>query len=348
MTNASSETAPAWAGIDVAKGTFEVAVHPAWTPGKPVPLSDLPRGSFPRTAEGVASFLDWLDGAKAPGGVRAVMETTGRYSVELAELLLAASPSLAPAIADAKSASHFARSLRLRNKTDRADAATLARFGAERCPEPWRRAAPEYAALHEMVRQRAFLVADLTAARNRLAEIDGMPAVAKVQQRVVAALEKALAKTEELMRGHVASHPVLAEAVGRLDTLPGVAFVTAATVLGELGDITRFPTSRGLAAFAGLSPRRFESGTSVHGRTRMCKQGSPEVRRVLYMAAMAAVGRPGNRFARSHAAMVATGKPGKVALCAIMRRMLVTMRAMLVAGADYQDGWEPKKPGKTA
>ena len=64
MTNASNQTAPCWAGIDVAKGTFEAALHPAWIPGKGVPLSDLPRGSFPRTAGGVASFLDWLDGGE--------------------------------------------------------------------------------------------------------------------------------------------------------------------------------------------------------------------------------------------------------------------------------------------
>jgi len=348
MKNADNRAEIAWAGIDVAKGSFEAAVHPAWVPGRRMPLADLPKAGFARTVEGVAEFLGWLDGTNPPAGVRAVMEATGRYSTELADLLAAARPSLAPSVADPKTVCHFARSLRLRNKTDRADAAALARFGAERCPEPWRPPTPEYAALREMVRQRTFLVGELTAARNRLAEIDGMPAVAKVQQRVVADLEKALAKTEELMRGHVAKHPALAEAVAHLDSMPGVAFVTAATVLGELGDITRFPTSRALAAFAGLSPRRFESGTSVHGRTRMCKQGSPEVRRVLYMAAMTAVGRPGNRFARGYDAMVAAGKPRMVALGAAMRKMLVAMRAMLLSGADYRDEGTGKKTEKIA
>ncbi|TFH59376.1 MAG: IS110 family transposase [Gemmatimonadales bacterium] len=341
MTNANNRTAPAWAGIDVAKETFEAALHPAWVPGEELALSDLPRANFPRTADGVASFLGWLDGAKATDGIRAVMETTGRYSVELAELLLAARSSLVPAIVDAKSASHFGRSLRLRNKTDRVDAGMLARFGAERCPPPWRPLAPEYAELREMSRQRTFLVESLVTARNRLAEIESVRSVARVQKQVIASLEKAIERIEELMHKHVAKHASLARAVRRLDTTPGVAFVTATTVLGELGDLARFLSSRSLSAFAGVSPRLFDSGATVHGRPRMCKQGSPRVRQVLYLASLAAVRNPRNRFGRSYAAMVDAGKPRMVALGAIMRKMLVTMRAMIVGETDYQDELVP-------
>ena len=337
MTNASNRTAPAWVGIDVAKATFEAALHPAWVPGKEIPLAELPGANFPRTAGGVARLLAWLDGMQAPVGARAVMETTGRYSVELAKLLLAARPSLAPAIADAKSASHFARSLRLRNKTDRVDATTLARFGAERCPAPWCPPAPEYGALQEMSRQRRFLVGSLVTARNRLEEIESIVAVARIQKQVITSLEKAIERVEELMRKHVAKNAGLAAAVRRRDTVPGVAFVTATTVLGELGDLARFLTSRSLSAFAGLSPRNFDSGTSVHGRPRMCKQGSPRLRQVLYLAALAAIRNPENRFGRSYAAMVKAGKPKMVAVGAIMRKMLVIMRAMIVTETDYQD-----------
>ncbi|MBT7301833.1 MAG: IS110 family transposase, partial [Victivallales bacterium] len=131
--------------------------------------------------------------------------------------------------------------------------------------------------------------------------------------------------------------------VQRLDTMPGGAFVTATTVLGELGDLARFLTSRSLSAFAGLSPRNSDSGTSVHGRPRMCKQGSPRLRQVLYLAALAAIRNPRTRFARSYTAMVKAGKPKMVAVGAIMRKMLVTMRAMIVTGTDYQDEPMPRK-----
>jgi len=340
MSTETAETAaPSWLGIDVAKSKFDVAVHPAWRPGMVVPPSSLPKQTFPRTPEGTSQMLAWLAELNVEGEIRAVMEATGRYSVELAAWLVAERPVLAPAIVDPKAAAHFIRSLRLRNKTDRSDAAALARFGAERFPVPWQPPAPEYAQLRAMSRQRTFIVESLVAARNRLDEIDSVPEVVKIQRRIVTQLKQALVNLEKVMRRHVEAHTNLAEAVRRLDTIPGVAFITAATILGELGDITRFRRSRSLSAFAGTSPRRFESGDSVRGRTRMCKQGGPRARQALYLASLAAIRNPNNELAKFYAALVANGKPKMVAIGAVMRKMLVLMRALLVNQSDYHDHW---------
>lgn len=328
-----------WIGLDVAKRTFEAAVHPPWQPGVPARLVELPRRGFPRTREGVAELAAWLDGLELEGGLRAVMEATGRYSMELAAWLVAERPAWAPAIADPKAVSHFIRSLSLRNKTDRGDAAALARFGAERAPEPWQPPAPEYARLREMSRQRTFLMEALVAARNRLEELGDCPPVVKLHHRLIAQQEKALAQLEELMRRHVQDHPALLEAVKRLDTIPGVAFITAATILGELGDLTRFRKSRSLSAFAGTSPRQVQSGESVKGRTRMCKQGGPRARQALYMASLAAIRKGGNDLERFYAGLVANDKPKMAAIGAVMRKMLVLMRALLVGKTDYRDQW---------
>ena len=74
-----------------------------------------------------------------------------------------------------------------------------------------------------------------------------------------------------------------------------VGFITAVTVRMELGDLRRFERARQLSAFAGLSPRQFESGTSVRKRTRMSEAGSKRVRKVLYMAACSAIAHPSAR-----------------------------------------------------
>lgn len=339
----TSASAPFWVGLDVSKRTFEAAVHPPWRPGFPVPFGDLKRRGFPRTRQGVAELAVWLDGLKLEGGMRAVMEATGMYSVELAAWMVTERPALAPAIADPRAVSHFIRSLNLRNKTDRSDAAALARFGAERAPEPWQPPAPEYARLREMSRQRTFLMDALVAARNRLEELGDCPPVVKLHRRLIAQQEKALAQLEDLMRRHVQDHPSLLEAVKRLDTIPGVAFITAATILGELGDLTRFHKSRSLSAFAGTSPRQVQSGESVKGKTRMCKQGSPRARQALYMASLAAVRKGENDLERCYSALVAKGKPKMAALGAVMRKMLVLMRALLVGKNEYHDHWLQKK-----
>lgn len=344
-----TDSRPAWVGLDVAKQSFEAAVHPPWQPESNVPFSAMPKASFPRTREGVDQLLAWLDARELEGEIRAVMEATGRYSLELALWLTEARPALAPTIADPKAVCHFIRSLRLRNKTDRADAAAVARYGAERSPAPWQPPAPEYARLQEMGRQRSFFVATLVAAKNRMAEIAEAKDVAALQRQFIGQLERSLLKVESLMRQHVEAHENLLAAVRRLDTIPGVAFITAATILGELGDLTRFRKSRSLSAFAGTSPRRYESGTSIKGKTRMCKQGGPRARQVLFMASMAAISsKKDNALARFYASLVAKGKPKMAALGAVMRKMLVLMRALMVNQVDYHDAWLQKKVASSA
>jgi len=338
---------PVWLGIDVGKSGFDVAAHPAWRPGA-VALSSLPQATFPRSREGVTRMLAWLDKLNPEGQVRAVMEATGRYSMELAGWLLAERPALAPAIADPKAVAHFIRSLRLRNKTDRTDAAALARFGAERSPADWQPPTQEYARLRTISRERTFIVASLVAARNRLGEIGDDAVVLKVQRRIVADLERALASIEKAMHQHVEACPDLFAAVRRLDTIPGVAFITAATILGELGDLTRFRRSRSLSAFAGVSPRRFESGDSVRGRTRMCKQGGPRARQALYLASLAAIRTPDNGLASFYAELVGKGKPKMAAVGAVMRKMLVLMRALLISQTDYGHPMPPKNSSRAA
>jgi transposase len=339
MTDDTHEAPTAnWLGIDVAKASFEAAVHPPWHPGLSIAPGELPRSGFPRTPEGVEDLLSWLDRTSPDRPVLVAMEATGRYSVELTELLLAARPELAPAIVDPLTIRDFGRSLGRRSKTDRADAASIARYGAERRPKPWTPAPPEYARLREMVRQRAFLVSSLSDARNRLEEIGPFPEVADVQRQVIAAMEQGRDRLDGLMHELIAGHPALAAAARRLRTIPGVGPVTVATILGELGPLDRFPSSRSVSAFAGVAPIRIESGTSVRGRSRMSKQGSPEVRRVLYMAAMSAVTKArDNRFARAYEQLVQRGKPRMSALGAIMRRILVTARALVRSQTDYAD-----------
>ena len=73
-----------------------------------------------------------------------------------------------------------------------------------------------------------------------------------------------------------------------LISIPGVAELTAARLLAEIQDVRRFESARQLAAYAGVTPRQFTSGTSVHGKSRMSKMGNVHLRKHLYMPAMVA------------------------------------------------------------
>ena len=132
-----------WAGLDVAKASFDAALYLPLEPGQlPRNVADLPKESFPRTSEGMNKFLHWTflirEKAGLEGGsMRIVMEATGRYSRELASWLNQEAPFTSPAIEDPKTVHDFIKSFKLRNKTDRIDAGAIARYGAERMPEPY-------------------------------------------------------------------------------------------------------------------------------------------------------------------------------------------------------------------
>jgi transposase len=77
--------------------------------------------------------------------------------------------------------------------------------------------------------------------------------------------EKNIVKLENAIKKHINENSELKIQVSLLTTIPGVALITAATIIGELGDIHRFSSAKKVAAFVGVSPRKYESGKSVIG-----------------------------------------------------------------------------------
>jgi transposase len=338
----------AWLGCDVGKETFDAAIHPPVPPDTPArPLDTLVAETFPRTSDGARQCLAWVDqhlavfaqkeGLAVAPSLRVVMEVTGRYSIELAAWILEQRPSTKPSVIDPIVSHHALKSRRLRNKTDRLEARALACHGAERVPPPHENRPAQYDQLRELSRERDYAVETLVAARNRAGELPAGSPVVRLHRRIVTDLESSLERIEKAIRKHVEKHEDLRATAARLQTIPGVGFWTSVVLLAELGDLARFLRSRQITAYAGVSPRRYESGTSVKGRTRLCKQGVPRVRQALYMSAMAAV-RGDNDLGRFHRHLVEEGKPKRVALGAVMRKQLVIARSLIVHQTVYQDG----------
>jgi transposase len=317
-------TPTAWIGIDVSKRTFDAALAGAAGPGR----------AFERTPGGVARMLAWID-AQTAGPVRAVLEATGVYSHELAAWLLEARPSLAPAIVNPQLTCDFAKSLGLRNKTDRADARALARFGAERNPRAHEPLSPARENLRALSRERRRLTETLVSERLHASEQRGPALLGRLSARLSKQIEQALKEIDDAVDELIAGDEALAHDLALLLTIPGVGRRTALTILAELGDLRRFRRARTLSAFAGISPREHTSGTSVRRRTRLCKRGNRHARQALYMASLCAT-RGRGALAATYRRLVEAGKPKKSALGAVMRKLLVLMRAVLVAGEPFQ------------
>lgn len=319
-----------WAGIDLAKLTLQVAI---WGHQD---LEERTVHSYDRNRRGIKQMLAWLQGM-LPAGKRLaiVMEATGSFAEEVAEWVLDLDPAVRIAIVNPGQTSAFIHSLGFRNKTDDLDAKALAQYGQERHPPVWIRPSKEMKALKDLVRTRADLVHARTAMKVRLDDHERTAKAAGMAlTQVIESLTDQIAVLDRAIEKHVAGHTELAHDVGRLTSIKGVALVTATTILVELGDLRRFTSSRQLTAFAGLSPKQRQSGTSLNGRAHMCKMGSGRARAALYMAAGSAA-RFNPDLKATYEQLQAKGKPKRSALGAVMRKLLVLMRAVLVADHDW-------------
>jgi transposase len=330
-----------WSGIDVGKAKFEAS----WVePGIRVEqFGKIPHRCFDRTLQGVRNYLEWLD--RRAGGrpiqIRVVMEATGRYSLELIGWLLAARADLEPALVHPKQARHFQQSLGLRNKTDAVDARSLGLMGQDRRPGGYRPLSAEYQALRDLVRHRRSLIRMRVAEQNRLDEAPDSKAVRRLLTSHLRSLDKLIGRVERDIRKTVAASDQLKRDVQLMETAPGVGWITAVTVLGELGDLRRYRRSRQIAAAAGLCPRNHQSGTLTRP-ARIDRSGPAEARAVLYMAAMAVCRNPDNRLARTYHHLIEDHHLCKrAALVAVMRKLLVLLRALVINGSPYQDDFVP-------
>lgn len=328
-----------WVGIDVSKTYFDVALLTAQGQEQGQELRRFPTDQFPQSETGTQAFYRWLEkqvGKKdAANRTRVVMEATGTYSRDLAERLRALPHPVQSAVINPQPFSHFMESLALRNQTDRLSARALALFGAQRTPSPDLPPSANETELRELVRYRHALVEERTAMSNRDADKPMSSVVRKVREKRRKQIDKDIAAIEQEMRAVVEKSDGIREDIALLLTIYGVGFITAVTVRSELGDLRRFRKARQLSAFAGLSPRESASGTSVRKRTRMSKAGNARVRSVLHMAAIAAVSKPNPWQAYHHRNIHQNNKQRMESIGAIMRKLLVLMRAILISGKPY-------------
>ena len=126
-----------------------------------------------------------------------------------------------------------------------------------------------------------------------------------------------------------------------LRTIPGVGPVAATAILAELPDPARFATAQQAAAYAGLAPREYRSGTSVKKRTRLSKAGNARLRKALYLPALTAT-RFNPLVAAFYDRLVAAGKPKMAAVGACMRKLLMIAYGVLKSRTPF----DPAKGSK--
>jgi len=303
-------------GIDVSKEDFHASLimgDRTWSK------------SFANNKTGMAQLAIWLKNRKVIDELHACLESTGGFEEALA--LDLHERGITVSVVNPSRIKAFAQSELLRTKNDAVDAALIARFCKAHLPEVWVPLAPEIRALQALVRRHANIQDMLVTEKNRLGAANIDSAVERSLREHITFLESDLERVVAEIDELINRHPPLREQRDLLKSIPGIAGLTASRILGEMPNIAEYRDARAVAAFAGLSPREHQSGTS-RGRTQLAKTGNSRLRKMLYFPAISAT-RFNPVIKALYDRLIAAGKPKMLALAAAMRKLLILAYGVL-------------------
>lgn len=303
-----SQTIALSVGIDISKDRLDVAVHPGGD-GR----------SFANDKTGLRQLVAWL--AKLTPRL-IVFEATGPYHRDLEQGL--AKAALAFAKVNPRQARRFAEATGKLAKTDRADALMLARLAALMEPQVRPMRSPALEQLAELVAARRLLTRDRTAMKNRaqILRIDLLKRQACERLKQIAAQIDAI---DAMARDIVDNDPALARRFAILVSIPGLGPTTAFALLADMPELGQMD-QRQAAALAGLAPITRQSG-KWQGKAAI-RGGRRHLRQAIYMPALVAA-RFNPQLRATFDRLVAKGKPAKVAITAVMRKIVVLANALI-------------------
>lgn len=225
----------------------------------------------------------------------------------------------------------FAQALGTHAKTDRIDARLIARMAAMIAPPPQAPAPAVTAALHELQLARTALLRERTAAKNRAGRLT-LALLKRQHATRLRQIERALAEIDAAIAARVASDSSLARKAHILCSIPGVSMITAATILAEMPEIGTLEPAK-TASLTGLAPVTRESG-QWKGRARI-GGGRSDLRRALYLPALSAA-RFNPDLKAVYDRLRGRGKPAKVALVAVMRKLIILANVLVRDDRNWQ------------
>lgn len=300
-----------YVGLEIAKSQLDYAIN------------DTEEARIPYTAAAVAQWIERLRRLRQPC---VICESSGGYQRRVVDALLAAGIEVCVVMSGRVRAFAYAEGLLA--KTDRIDAQLLRRFGRKMQPRCQREISPESVELRALLDYRRLLVTQLAELVSRK-DVAGQALQALLAQHETL-LQQALETTDAQITTHIGRCAELQAKAQRLQLVQGVGPVLAATLLAHVPELGTM-SDKTLSALIGVAPYAKDTGT-LH-RPRHIRGGRHTVRRVLYMSAVSAA--RFNPILRAfYQRLRAAGKPAKVALVAVMRKLLCLLNR-LIAEPDF-------------
>jgi transposase len=272
---------------------------------------------LPNRPAAIARFLRGYDQR-----TYAVCEPTGGYETILLDALQQA--AITTHRADTIRVKNFIRSLGKIAKTDAIDAMGLARYAQERWREllRWSARSTQIAIIQALVQRRIELL-DMRVAESNRAKGPAAARIAASLRSVLAVLSKQIKQIERQIEETFLASSTLTQIAAALQSVPGIGRLTACTLYALMPEIGTLSTKQA-AALAGLAPHPKDSGT-IAGYRRI-RGGRPQVRKALFMPAMAAT-RSHSPIADFYKDLIARGKKPRLAIVAVMRKIVVIANA---------------------
>ena len=297
-----------YVGIDISKLTFDVAVFCNED-------SKYKHHKF-NNEEGFNLLLELLTLENI-----CVMEASGVYYLKLATFL--SDKGIAVSVINPLIIRRFSQMRMSRAKTDKKDAMLIAEYGKTQQPDLWQPEADYVLELKQMFayleqlnkNKSTFAVQKQTFKHN---PVTG-DLVLESMNMVVKTIEEEIKKIEKAMELLIKTHHT--EMLDHLKSIPGLGTKTSLLLIVISGGFSKFENYKQLASYVGISPRIFESGTSVKGRSKICKMGMSKIRAMLYVCAWSAK-RCNKNCKELYDRLVEKGKAKKLALIAVVNKLL--------------------------
>lgn len=278
---------------------------------------------FPNTSAGHQQLLLWVE--KQTGLPRQevwfVMEATGIYHERLAYHLHESGAQVA--IVNPAQIRDYAKGIAVRTKNDRKDSMVLALYGTKESLRPWQPEPVEIRQLKSLLTRMAALEEDILRERNRLEKTQLSETVRAVEESIhtiLAGLEKEKQRLEKMIDDHIDNHPHLKRDKQLLESIPGVGNVLSRYMLSVFHS-RRFERATQMAAYLGVVPVEYQSGSSIHRRPRLSKAGNATIRAKLYFPAVVA-SRYNPTAKALYERLLARGKCKMAAIGAVMRKLV--------------------------
>lgn len=308
-----------YVGIDISKLTFDVCKNGS-------------HFQFSNDKKGFKGFRKLLN----PQTDWCVMEASGPYCQQLASYLYA--EDIKVSVVNPLVIKRFCQMRLIRAKTDKKDAAMIADYGNTEHPSAWE---PDPAYLIEL-KQMHTLVNQLDKSRTGLVRqlesfqhaIFLSQSVKKTLVKTINDLEKQIAQIEKEMENLIKKyHP---EMFDQIISIPGIGKKTSLFLIVITGGFTKFESAKQLSSYVGLSPRIYESGTSVKGRSRITKMGMSRIRAMLYVCTWSAI-KCNKACKEIYERLLLKGKSKRLALIAVANKLIKQVFAVATKHVVYEE-----------